>query len=155
MKAKISIADILNLLPHRYPFLLVDKVKSLDVDKKNIVAIKNVTFNEPHFTGHFPSFPVMPGVLIVEALAQSGGILAAKILIDSNKDKSVLLTTIENTKFKKVVEPGDVLELDVSIESTRNVGASIMCKFSGRALVDNKLAAEASFSALIKNNRGI
>ena len=148
----MKIDEILKLLPHRYPFLLVDKVKSLDLDKKNIVAIKNVTFNEPHFTGHFPSLPVMPGVLIVEALAQAGGILAAKIFLDSKEDKSVLLTTIENAKFKKMVQPGDVLELDVSIVSSRNISSGMMCKFIGKAFVETEVASEASFSAMVKNN---
>ena len=153
MKDKINIAEILDLLPHRYPFLLVDKVSSLDVEKQNILAIKNVTCNEPHFAGHFPSLPVMPGVLIVEALAQAGGILAAKVLVDSQDGKSVLLTTIDNAKFKKMVQPGDVLELDVSIESSRKIGSSMMYKFSGKAFVEKQLVAAASFSAVFGNKQ--
>jgi 3-hydroxyacyl-[acyl-carrier-protein] dehydratase len=142
----ISIKEIYNLLPHRYPFLLVDRVLNIKLGE-NIVAVKNVTMNEPHFTGHFPDSPIMPGVLIIEALAQAAGILVAKTMELSKEGKSVYLTTIENAKFRKLVQPGDVLELHVSIKQQR----SFMWKFSGKAIVAGEIVTESDFSAIIQN----
>ena len=142
-----DINEILQLLPHRYPFLLVDKVLDIKVGEK-IIAVKNVTMNEPHFTGHFPSQPVMPGVLIVEALAQAAGILVAKTLGVSKDNRSVYLTSIEDAKFRKLVQPGDVLELDVEIKQNRK----FMWKFTGKAFVEGKIVAESNFSAMIQEN---
>jgi len=142
----ISIKEIYNLLPHRYPFLLVDRVLDIKLGE-NIVAVKNVTMNEPHFTGHFPDSPIMPGVLIIEALAQAAGILVAKTMELSKEGKSVYLTTIENAKFRKLVQPGDVLELHVSIKQQR----SFMWKFSGKAIVAGEIVTESDFSAIIQN----
>jgi 3-hydroxyacyl-[acyl-carrier-protein] dehydratase len=142
----IDIAEIFTLLPHRYPFLLIDKVIEIKPGEQ-IIAIKNVTINEPHFNGHFPNHPVMPGVLIIEALAQAAGILVAKTLGISKEGRSVYLTTIDNAKFRKIVTPGDVLELNVSIQQNRR----FMWKFSGKALVSGQVVAEGLFSAVIQD----
>ena len=148
---KINSQDILKILPHRYPFLLVDKAE-VNIKNQIIVATKNVTFNEPHFTGHFQEQPVMPGVLIVEALAQAGGILAATLMKEIEGGHSVLLTGIEDAKFKKMVVPGNVLSLEVSIEKSKKMGSDIMYKFKGKAYVESKLVSEASFGALLKKS---
>jgi 3-hydroxyacyl-[acyl-carrier-protein] dehydratase len=131
-------------LPHRYPMLLVDRVESLEKDK-GIVAIKAVTINESFFQGHFPGRPIMPGVLIVEALAQAAGVLAVESLGLANSGKLVYFMAIESAKFRTPVEPGVLLRLEVDFVQKR----TSVCKFAGRALVDGKLVAEASFTAMI------
>ena len=131
-------------LPHRFPMLLVDRVEELIVDER-IVAIKAVTINEPFFAGHFPGRPIMPGVLIVEALAQAAGILAVESLGLTGSGKLVYFMAIDGAKFRSPVEPGVLLRLEVGFVQKR---ASV-CKFAGRALVDGKLAAEANFTAMI------
>lgn len=131
-------------LPHRYPMLLVDRVEQLVADK-SIRAIKAVTINENFFQGHFPGRPIMPGVLIVEALAQAAGILAVESLGLANSGKLVYFMAIENAKFRTPVEPGVLLQLDVEFVQKR----SSVCKFAGKASIDGKLAAEASFTAMI------
>ncbi|HEX8415247.1 MAG TPA: 3-hydroxyacyl-ACP dehydratase FabZ [Sphingomicrobium sp.] len=131
-------------LPHRYPMLLVDRVETLEVDK-SISAIKAVTINEQFFQGHFPGRPIMPGVLIVEALAQAAGILAVESLGLADSGKLVYFMAIENAKFRAPVEPGVLLRLDVEFVQKR----TSVCKFAGRASIDGKLAAEASFTAMI------
>lgn len=131
-------------LPHRYPLLLVDRVESLERDKA-IVAIKAVTINEQFFQGHFPGRPIMPGVLIVEALAQAAGVLAVESLGLANSGKLVYFMAIENAKFRAPVEPGVLLRLEVEFVQKR----TSVCKFTGRASVDGKVAAEASFTAMI------
>ena len=131
-------------LPHRYPMLLVDRVERLERDV-SITAIKAVSMNEGFFQGHFPGRPIMPGVLIVEALAQAAGILAVESLGLADSGKLVYFMAIEGAKFRLPVEPGCLLTLDVSFVQKR---ASV-CKFAGRASVDGKLAAEASFTAMI------
>ena len=131
-------------LPHRYPMLLVDRVESLDPET-GIVAIKAVTINEPFFQGHFPGRPIMPGVLIVEALAQAAGVLAVEALGLAGSGKLVYFMAIEGAKFRQPVEPGVLLRLEVEFVQKR---ASV-CKFAGRATIDGKLAAEASFTAMI------
>ncbi|MDQ3078229.1 MAG: 3-hydroxyacyl-ACP dehydratase FabZ [Pseudomonadota bacterium] len=133
-------------LPHRYPMLLVDRVARLERDV-SITAIKAVSMNEGFFQGHFPGRPIMPGVLIVEALAQAAGILAVESLGLADSGKLVYFMAIEGAKFRLPVEPGCLLTLDVSFVQKR---ASV-CKFSGRATVDGKLAAEASFTAMISD----
>ena len=140
----LDIKRVMAALPHRYPMLLVDRVESLDPDK-GISAIKAVTINEPFFQGHFPARPIMPGVLIVEALAQAAGILAVEALGLAGSGKLVYFMAIESAKFRLPVEPGVLLRLDVEFVQKR---ASV-CKFAGRASVDGKLAAEASFTAMI------
>jgi 3-hydroxyacyl-[acyl-carrier-protein] dehydratase len=135
---------VMAALPHRYPMLLVDRVESLDPEK-GIVAIKAVTINEPFFQGHFPARPIMPGVLIVEALAQAAGVLAVEALGLAGSGKLVYFMAIENAKFRAPVEPGVLLRLEVDFVQKR----SSVCKFAGRATVGGKLAAEASFTAMI------
>jgi 3-hydroxyacyl-[acyl-carrier-protein] dehydratase len=140
----MDLAGVMAALPHRYPMLLVDRVESLELDK-SIVAIKAVTINEGFFQGHFPGRPIMPGVLIVEALAQAAGVLAVQSLGLAGSGKLVYFMAIEGAKFRAPVEPGCLLQLDVSFVHKR----SSVCKFTGRASVDGKLAAEASFTAMI------
>ena len=140
----LAIKEVMAALPHRYPMLLVDRVESLDPEK-GIVAIKAVTINEPFFQGHFPARPIMPGVLIVEALAQAAGVLAVKALGLAGSGKLVYFMAIEGAKFRQPVEPGVLLKLEVQFVQKR----STVCKFEGRASVDGKLAAEASFTAMI------
>jgi 3-hydroxyacyl-[acyl-carrier-protein] dehydratase len=141
----IGILDILELLPHRYPFLLVDRIKDIRADEHGI-GIKNVTYNEPHFMGHFPGNPVMPGVLVLEGLAQTGGILA---IHHRKKDhpvpKAVYFLTIDKAKFRKPVYPGDVLEYHVTrINRRRN-----MWWYRGEAIVAGELIAEAELGAAL------
>ena len=140
----LDIKRVMAALPHRYPMLLVDRVESLDPDK-GIVAIKAVTINEPFFQGHFPARPIMPGVLIIEALAQAAGVLAVEALGLAGSGKLVYFMAIEGAKFRQPVEPGVLLKLEVEFVQKR----SSVCKFAGRASVDGKLAAEASFTAMI------
>jgi 3-hydroxyacyl-[acyl-carrier-protein] dehydratase len=135
---------VMAALPHRYPMLLVDRVESLDPEK-GIVAVKAVTINEPFFQGHFPARPIMPGVLIVEALAQAAGVLAVEALGLAGSGKLVYFMAIEGAKFRQPVEPGVLLKLEVEFVQKR----SSVCKFAGRASVDGKLAAEANFTAMI------
>jgi 3-hydroxyacyl-[acyl-carrier-protein] dehydratase len=132
------------LLPHRFPMLLVDRVVDL-VPDVSARGIKAVTINEPFFQGHFPQRPIMPGVLIVEALAQTAGVLAIKSLGEGATGKLVYFMAIENAKFRQPVEPGCLLHLDVEFVQKR----ATVCKFAGRASIDGKLAAEASFTAMI------
>lgn len=131
-------------LPHRYPMLLVDRVERI-VPDGSITAIKAVSMNEQFFQGHFPGRPIMPGVLIVEALAQAAGVLAVESLGLADSGKLVYFMAIEGAKFRTPVEPGCLLQLDVEFLQKR---ASV-CKFAGRATVDGKLAAEAQFTAMI------
>ncbi|WP_281400225.1 3-hydroxyacyl-ACP dehydratase FabZ [Sphingomonas sabuli] len=140
----LDIRRVMAALPHRYPLLLVDRVESLDPDT-GIVAIKAVTMNEQFFQGHFPGRPIMPGVLIVEALAQAAGVLAVESLGLAGSGKLVYFMAIEGAKFRQPVEPGVLLRLEVEFVQKR----SSVCKFAGRALVDGKLAAEANFTAMI------
>ena len=140
----LDIRRVMAALPHRYPMLLVDRVERIERDR-SITAIKAVTINEPFFQGHFPGRPIMPGVLIVEALAQAAGVLAVESLDLAGSGKLVYFMAIEGAKFRTPVEPGCLLTLDVEFVQKR---ASV-CKFAGRATVDGKLAAEASFTAMI------
>jgi 3-hydroxyacyl-[acyl-carrier-protein] dehydratase len=140
----LDIKRVMAALPHRYPMLLVDRVESLDPEK-GITAIKAVTINEPFFQGHFPARPIMPGVLIVEALAQAAGILAVEALGLAGSGKLVYFMAIEGAKFRQPVEPGVLLRLDVEFVQKR----ATVCKFAGRASVDGKVAAEAGFTAMI------
>jgi 3-hydroxyacyl-[acyl-carrier-protein] dehydratase len=143
-KPILNIEQIIKSWPHRYPILLVDKVIELEVNKK-IVAIKNVTFNEPHFMGHFPDHPIMPGVLIIEALAQAGALMVTSAPDFKAEDKLVYFMSIDGAKFRKPVVPGDVLELHV--EATQNRGA--VWKLGATAIVNGQKVAEAQLSAMI------
>ena len=140
----LDVRRVMEALPHRYPMLLVDRVERLERDV-SITAIKAVTINEQFFQGHFPGRPIMPGVLIVEALAQAAGVLAVESLGLAGTGKLVYFMAIDGAKFRLPVEPGCLLTLDVAFVQKR---ASV-CKFSGRATVDGKLAAEANFTAMI------
>ena len=140
----LDIRRVMEALPHRYPMLLVDRVESLDPEK-GIVAIKAVTINEPFFQGHFPARPIMPGVLIVEALAQAAGVLAVEALGLAGSGKLVYFMAIEGAKFRQPVEPGVLLKLEVEFVQKR----TSVCKFAGRATIDGKVAAEADFTAMI------
>lgn len=136
--------DIQEIIPHRYPFLLVDKVVEFEA-KKRILAIKNVTANEPFFQGHFPGRPLMPGVLIVEALAQSSAILAKKSEVESLKDGDFLLVSVDKFKFKRAVEPGDVLALESTFQKSKGPLWITDCV----ATVNGEIAAKGVVSAMI------
>jgi len=143
----MDIHQILEHLPHRYPFLLVDRVLEC-LPGERIVAYKNVSINEPFFPGHYPHHPVMPGVLIIEALAQAAAILSFKTLGGRPDDKSVYyFVGIDGARFKKPVSPGDRLMLEVSILANKRG----LWKFAGRALVDGQLAAEAELLCTVRN----
>lgn len=135
--AVLDTLAIRDILPHRYPFLLVDRILELEPDR--IVGIKNVTANEEFFTGHFPHFPVMPGVLITEAMAQVAGILVLKEIPD-RKEKIVLLASIEEAKFRKPVVPGDQLRIEMVVLKKK----ATVCKMQGKATVDGHVVAEAT-----------
>ena len=140
----LDINRVMAALPHRYPMLLVDRVEAI-VPDRSITAIKAVSMNEGFFQGHFPGRPIMPGVLIVEALAQAAGVLAVESLGVADSGKLVYFMAIEGAKFRNPVEPGCLLQLDVEFVQKR----ATVCKFAGRASVDGKLAAEANFTAMI------
>lgn len=140
---------IMRIIPHRYPFLLVDKVRDIVVGE-SCVGIKNVTYNEPQFTGHFPGMPIMPGVMIVEAMAQTSGILVGLTMDLVDKNAKVFFMGVENAKFRRKVVPGDVLELHV--RALR--GGGRVWKFEGRAMVGAELAAEATFTAMFDVAKG-
>ena len=140
----LDIGRVMAALPHRYPLLLVDRVEDLILDT-SITAIKAVSMNEQFFQGHFPGRPIMPGVLIVEAMAQAAGILAVESLGLAGSGKLVYFMAIDGAKFRKPVEPGVLLKLEVAFVQKR----SSVCKFAGRALVDGQLVAEANFTAMI------
>lgn len=141
----IDIIEIMKMLPHRYPFLLIDRVLEIKLNE-SIVGIKNVTMNEPQFVGHFPDRPVMPGVLIIESMAQLSAVLVAKSM-NIGKDKDVFFMSIEEAKFRKIVEPGDTLHIYAKIEQNR---ASVW-KFSAIAKVDEQVVAESKFTAMVKD----
>jgi 3-hydroxyacyl-[acyl-carrier-protein] dehydratase len=140
----LDVRRVMAALPHRYPMLLVDRVEEL-VPRKRIVCIKAVTINEPFFQGHFPMRPIMPGVLLVEAMAQAAGVLAVESLGLAGSGKLVYFMAIEGAKFRKPVEPGVLLRIEVELVQDRGK----ICKFAGRASVDGQLAAEANFTAMI------
>ena len=135
---------IMRIIPHRYPFLLIDKVKDIKVGE-SAIGVKNVTFNEPHFQGHFPGAPIMPGVTIIEALAQTSAVLVGLTLDLVDKEPLVYFMSIDKAKFRRKVVPGDVLELKVDVLR----GSSKIWKFQGTATVNGEMAAEAEFMAMI------
>ncbi len=142
-KALFDINAILKVMPHRYPFLLVDRILDL-VPGERVVALKNVTINEPFFQGHFPEHPVMPGVLILEAMAQAGGVLLLNA-VENPETKVVYFMSIDNAKFRRPVVPGDQLRFELEMKSFRRNA----CKMSGKTFVDDKLTAQADFMAMI------
>ncbi|MBI2409089.1 MAG: bifunctional UDP-3-O-[3-hydroxymyristoyl] N-acetylglucosamine deacetylase/3-hydroxyacyl-ACP dehydratase [Gemmatimonadetes bacterium] len=140
----LGIEDIMKVLPHRYPFLLVDRV--LELDEKRIVGIKNVTINEPFFQGHFPGHPIMPGVLIVEAMAQVGGMLLMGTVEDPDK-KVVYFMSLDNVKFRKPVRPGDQLRFELEMKQVRGM----ICRMQGLAKVDGEVVCEADMAAMVRD----
>ena len=147
MSEELPSADverIKRMIPHRYPFLLIDRVRDIRVGD-SAIGIKNVSINEPHFQGHFPDKPVMPGVLIVEAMAQTAGVLVVETLDMIDQGLLVYFMTLDKTRFRKIVAPGDALELHVKILR----GRGKIWKFWGEAKVNGEIAAEAEFSAMI------
>ena len=147
MSEVIDINRIMKMIPHRYPILLVDRVLEF-VPGESAVGLKNVTMNEPHFQGHFPSFPVMPGVLIVEAMAQTSAILVVQTLGAEAEGKLVYFMSIDTAKFRKPVTPGDCMHIRVTKIQNRKT----VWKFKGEATVNGVLCAEAEFSAMIVDN---
>mgnify|MGYP006236516319 FL=1 len=140
-----NIDEIKKLIPHRYPFLLIDKVIDI-VKNESATGVKNVTINEPYFPGHFPSSSVVPGVLQIESMAQTAAVLVAKSLNFSDSNALVLLTTIDNAKFRKPVIPGDVMSLVISVKRIRNK----LWKFYGKVMVDSQRVSECEFSAMMR-----
>jgi 3-hydroxyacyl-[acyl-carrier-protein] dehydratase len=138
---------IQRIIPHRYPFLLIDKVRDI-VPFKSGVGIKNVTFNEPHFQGHFPGAPIMPGVTIVEAMAQTAAVMVGVSGNMADRDLLVYFMGIDKCKFRRKVVPGDVLELH--LQTTRGKLGGKVWKFAGTATVEGELAAEAEFTAMME-----
>lgn len=140
----MELQEIMSILPHRYPMLMVDRIVEIREDEQAIVGIKNVTANEPHFTGHFPSYAVMPGVLIVEAMAQVGGVLVT-VLAPHTRGKLMLLASVENAKFRKPVVPGDQLRLEMRLERLKRSVA----RMQGVATVDGQVVAEAALLCVL------
>jgi len=138
-----TIQEIMDFLPHRYPFLLIDRVVEFE-PRKRLVAIKNVTINEPFFQGHFPGYPIMPGVLVIEAMAQAGAIIMMNEIPDRQK-KLAVFTGIERAKFRKPVTPGDQLRIEVDVLAFR----SRMGRMEAKAIVDGKLACQATLTCSI------
>ena len=144
----VEIRRIMDMIPHRYPMLMVDRVETI-VPDVSAVGVKNVTVNEPHFVGHFPVAPVMPGVLIIESMAQTSAVLFAVTLGKEMEGKVVYFMSIDNCRFRRPVVPGD--QLKVHVHKVRGRGALIW-RMRGEAYVDGKLAAEAEFAAMIQEN---
>jgi len=152
-KTTLDINDIQRILPHRFPFLLIDRVLDL-TRRQRIVAIKNVTINEPFFAGHFPNQPIMPGVLIVEAIAQAGGALLLTE-VEDRSDKLMVFTGIEKARFRRPVVPGDQLRLEVEVKSWHPTARSIAVRMEGIAYVGDKRVAQATLTCqLVDQARG-
>ncbi len=143
----LTIQEIMDFLPHRYPFLLIDRVLEFEAQKR-VVAIKNVTMNEPFFQGHFPGAPIMPGVLVIEAMAQAGAVLLLSELEDRHS-KLAVFTGIDGAKFRRSITPGDQIRIEVSVVSFRPRAG----KMEGKAYIDGKLACEATLTCMIVPRR--
>jgi len=141
----MDVEDIMKVLPHRYPFLLVDRILELEPGKR-VVGLKNVTINEPFFEGHFPGHPIMPGVLIIEAMAQVGGMLLLGAVPDP-QSKVVYFTSLNNVKWRRPVKPGDQLRFELDMLQVRGM----MCKMQGVAKVDGETVAEAEMGAMVRD----
>jgi UDP-3-O-[3-hydroxymyristoyl] N-acetylglucosamine deacetylase/3-hydroxyacyl-[acyl-carrier-protein] dehydratase len=139
----LGIEEIMKVLPHRYPFLLVDRI--VEVEERRIVGLKNVTINEPFFQGHFPGHPIMPGVLIIEAMAQVGGMLLMGD-VDDPESKVVYFMSLDNVKFRRPVKPGDQLRFELDLTQVRGA----VCKMRGVARVDGEVVAEADMAAMVR-----
>lgn len=144
---ELDVNEIMKMIPHRYPFLMIDKVVDI-VRGESAVGVKAVTVAEPHFQGHFPQRPIMPGVLIVEAMAQTAGVLVVHSLGEEAADKLVYFMTIDTARFRKPVVPGDMLRIHV----TRKQNRGMVWKFEGKAMVGDTLVAEATFAAMLVDN---
>jgi UDP-3-O-[3-hydroxymyristoyl] N-acetylglucosamine deacetylase/3-hydroxyacyl-[acyl-carrier-protein] dehydratase len=144
-KGMYTIEDIMKVLPHRYPFLLVDRILEIE-EKKRIVGLKNVTINEPFFQGHFPGHPIMPGVLIIEAMAQVGGMLLMGSF-DDPENKVVYFMSLDNVKFRRPVKPGDQIRFELDIIQIRGT----VCKMRGVGKVDGEVVAEADMAAMVRD----
>ncbi|MFN9264625.1 MAG: 3-hydroxyacyl-ACP dehydratase FabZ [Acidobacteriota bacterium] len=142
--ALLDIDAIRDILPHRYPFLLVDRI--IELEEERIVGIKSVTANEPFFVGHFPEFPVMPGVLITESMAQVAGVLVLKSIPDRHS-KLVLLASVDEAKFRRPVRPGDQLRIEMTMVSRK----ATICKMTGKATVDGVVVAEATLMCVLRD----
>lgn len=152
-KVALDIHEILKIMPHRYPMLLIDRVLELK-RKERIVAIKNVTINEPFFNGHFPGLPIMPGVLIVEAIAQAGGALLLTE-VEDRTNKVMVFTGIDRARFRRPVGPGDQVRIEVEVVGWKIMAHMIAAKMQGTASVDGKRVADAAVSCqLIDSSRG-
>ena len=136
----------MEMIPHRYPFLLIDRVEKV-IATESAVGIKNITVNEPHFPGHFPGHPVMPGVLIIEAMAQTAAIVVVDAMGEEVEGKLVYFMAVENAKFRKPVVPGDRMEIHVTKKQNRGA----VWKFDGQAMVDGAVVADATFTAMIRD----
>ena len=143
IKRTLDITEIMAILPHRYPFLLIDRVLEME-PRQRIVAIKNVTINEPHFTGHFPDYPIMPGVLMIEAIAQTGGALLLTEIPDRDS-KLMVFTGIENARFRRPVTPGDQLRIEVTVVNWR----SRAVKMAGVITVEGKVVCDATLTCQV------
>lgn len=146
-RTSIDVLEVMELIPHRPPFLMIDRVVEM-VQRKSAVGIKNVTIDEPFFAGHFPSRPIFPGVLIIEAMAQTAGVLVVESLGEASRGKLVYFMTIENARFRKPVVPGDQIRLEVRVQRRRGP----VWKFIGDAKVDGQTVAEATYSAMIMDD---
>jgi len=144
----VDIAEIMSILPHRYPLLLIDRILEIE-PKKRIVALKNITFNEPQFTGHFPDYPIMPGVLMIEAIAQAGGALLLNEIPDRDQ-KLMVFTGIDDCKFRKPVIPGDQVRIEVTVLNWRTSAV----RMRGVATVDGKVACEATVMCALTTRGG-
>ncbi len=140
----LDIRDIMNILPHRYPFLLIDRIVEIEKGDR-VVGMKNVTFNEPFFQGHFPDLPIMPGVLLIEAMAQTGAILAYSDESEDAKDKNFFFSTIDKVKFRRPVVPGDQVRFELKVIKRR----SAVWRFKGKAFVGDALVAEGELQGII------
>ena len=143
----IDVHRIMEMIPHRYPFLMIDRVVDI-VPGAKATGVKNVTINEPYFAGHFPERPVMPGVLIIEAMAQTAAVFVVHTLGAESEGKLVYFMSVDGARFRKPVEPGDQLHVEVTKQRSRGN----VWKFSGKATVDGKLVAEATYAAMIMND---
>jgi len=143
----IDVHRIMEMIPHRYPFLMIDRVVDIVPDVK-ATGVKNVTINEPYFAGHFPERPVMPGVLIIEAMAQTAAVFVVHTLGPESEGKLVYFMSVDGARFRKPVEPGDQLRVEVTKQRSRGN----VWKFTGQAKVDGKLVAEATYAAMIMND---
>lgn len=146
-RTSIDVLEVMELIPHRPPFLMIDRVEDM-VQNESAVGVKNVTIDEPFFTGHFPARPVFPGVLIIEAMAQTAGVLVIESLGEGARGKLVYFMSIDSARFRKPVVPGDQLRLEVRVRRHRGP----VWKFAGEAKVDGKIVAEAVYSAMIMDD---